>query len=372
VTGTVISRGYYGAFPAFIKPEFAIESVWEFPAFGLLGIVSAVMAIVLMASTMFAQRQAERIPVPQWVRPAAAGLVVGAIALIYPQVLGVGYEPTDTVLKGGFGFWLLVGIIVAKTAATAVSLGAGFGGGIFSPSLVLGGMLGAAFGTAAAAVFPELASDRGAYALVGMGAVAGSTLGAPISTILIVFELTGDYEVTVAVMVAVVLASLITQAVVGRSFFQWQLDQRGVVSGLDPTQMLLRRTRMRLLLRRNFSAANAAVDVDGLRQMLLAAPQRPIYIVDDSGGYRGVVALGDVFAKAETAGEAEDPLAALMRRPPFLLSDDHVEEAMTVFARTTETTLPVVENRETLRLIGTVQQRDVMLAYDRAHRQARE
>ncbi len=372
VTGTVISRSYYGAFPAFIKPHFNIESIWEFPAFGLLGIVSAVMAIVLMASIMVTQRHVERVPIPRWAKPAVAGLLVGAIALLYPQVLGVGYEPTDTVLKGGFGFWLLIGVIVAKTAATAISLGGGFGGGIFSPSLVLGAMLGAAFGTAAAALFPDLASDRGAYALVGMGAVAGAVLGAPISTILIIFELTGDYEVTVAVMVAVVIASLITQAIVGRSFFQWQLDRRGVIFGLDQTQTILRRTRMRLLMRRHFSAANDAVDIDGLRHMLLAAPQRSVYIVGDDGGYRGVVALSDIFTKGDAAKDAEEPLVALMRQPPFLLAEDHLEEAMTVFGRTTETTLPVVENRESLRLVGTVQQRDVILAYDRAHRQARE
>jgi CIC family chloride channel protein len=375
VTGTVISRGYYGAFPAFIKPHFEIESIWEFPAFGLLGVVSAIMAIVMMASIMFASRSAERMPAPPWLHPAFAGLAVGAIALVYPQALGVGYEPTDIVLKGGFGFWLLAGVIVAKTVATAISLGGGFGGGVFSPSLVLGGMLGAAYGMVAATLFPDLASDRGAYALVGMGAVAGAVLGAPISTILIVFELTGDYEVTVAVMVAVVIASLITQAVVGRSFFQWQLARRGVTVGLDPTQAILRRTRMRLLIDPHFSAAGEDTDVALLRRMLLAAPRRPIYVVDGAGGYRGVVALGDLFARREAGdGEegAEPPLEAVMRRPPFLLADDHVEEAMTVFARTTETTLPVVEDRDSLRLIGTVQQRDVMLAYDRAHRQARE
>src|SRR5690606_36790330 len=128
--------------------------------------------------------------------------------------------------------------------------------GVFRPWLFLGAMLGAAFGMVEASVFPDLASDGGAYTLVGMGAVAGAVLGAPISTILIIFELTGDYEVTVAVMVAVVISSLITQAVVGRSIFQWQLDDRGVAYVLDPAQILLRRIRMRGLMRGTFSAAS--------------------------------------------------------------------------------------------------------------------
>ncbi len=204
VTGTLISRARYGDFPAFILPEnWTIVSFWEFPAFAILGLVSALAAILFMWSIMFTEDTAAKLPIPPWLRPALAGLLVGAIALVFPQVLGVGYEATDAALSDSYALWLLLALIVAKTAATAICLGGGFSGGVFSPSLFIGAMVGGAYGVIATQAFPELSSGHGAYTIIGMGAVAGAVLGAPISTTLIVFELTGDWQTGLAVMAAV-------------------------------------------------------------------------------------------------------------------------------------------------------------------------
>ena len=138
-----------------------------------------------------------------WARPMGAGLLLGLIALAFPQVLGVGYEATDNALNGKYALDILIALIAAKTAATAICLGGGFGGGVFSPSMFIGAMVGGAFGLIATGLFPDLSSGHSAYTLVGLGAVSGAVLGAPISTILIVFELTADYALTIAVMVAV-------------------------------------------------------------------------------------------------------------------------------------------------------------------------
>ena len=194
VIGTIISRIHFGDFLAFVIPPHVIQSFWEFPAFALLGVISALVAMAFMRAIMLVEDPGERSGVPRWLRPAIGGLLVGLIALAFPQVLGVGYEATDAALKQQFSIWLLAALVAAKLAATALSLGLGFGGGVFSPSLVVGAMLGGAFGLAATGLFPELSSGHGVYALVGMGAVAGAVLGAPISTILIVFELTADFE----------------------------------------------------------------------------------------------------------------------------------------------------------------------------------
>ena len=128
--------------------------------------------------------------------------------------------------------WLLAALIAAKTAATAISLAGGFGGGVFSPSLLIGAMVGGAYGIIATHAFPDLSSGHGAYTLIGMGAVAGAVLGAPISTILMIFELTGDYELTIAVMIATVISSTIAQQVLGFSFFHWQLDRAAEAASL--------------------------------------------------------------------------------------------------------------------------------------------
>jgi CIC family chloride channel protein len=141
------------------------------------------------------------------------------IALGLPQIMGVGYEVTDDVLRGTVVFWLLILLALAKILATAITLGGGGIGGVFSPSLFIGAMTGAAFGAVATLVAPDLASSQSTYALVGMGAVAGAVLGAPLSTILIMVELTGDLAFSIAVMVAVVLATVIYRRIQGFSFF---------------------------------------------------------------------------------------------------------------------------------------------------------
>lgn len=228
VAGALITRSHYGDFPAFIIPTYEIGSVFEFPAFVLLGLVCALVAVAFMRAVMFAQNIAEKIPAPDWSRPMVGGLMLGAMALVLPHTLGVGYETTDLALKEMFPLALLLVLIAAKVAATAITLASRFGGGVFSPSLYLGALTGAAFGLIATAAAPGMATaSPGLYAIIGMGAVSAAVLGAPISTTLIVFELTGDYAVTIALLVAVSIATVISRAVVGRSFFYWQLDKRG-------------------------------------------------------------------------------------------------------------------------------------------------
>jgi CIC family chloride channel protein len=123
---------------------------------------------------------------------------------------------------------MLLTLLVVKSAATAITLASRFGGGVFSPSLYLGAMTGGAFGIIAAWVFPDYASDHGLYAIVGMGAVSAAILGAPISSALIVFELTGGYGTVIALLLAISMASGLMQAVHGQSFFHWQLSLRGL------------------------------------------------------------------------------------------------------------------------------------------------
>ncbi len=182
---------------------------------------------------------------PVWLRPAVGGFLVGMIALVFPQVLGVGYEATDAALSGHMSLWLMLALIVAKTVATAITLGSRLGGGVFSPSLYLGAMTGGAFGLLAAAVFPEMASSEGLYAIIGMGAVAAAVLGAPISTAVMIFELTGGFAFSIALLFTVSIATGLTQTAMGRSYFYWQLYTRGVMLEDGPHTHLSRQIRVR-------------------------------------------------------------------------------------------------------------------------------
>lgn len=245
VTATILTRIWFGDVAAFTIPDYQITSLWEFPAFALLGVVCALVAVLFQFSLMATDYIARNINIPLIFRPAIGGALIGSIALFYPHVLGVGYEATDLALKSQLPLALLLGLLIAKTAATAITLASRFGGGVFSPSLYLGAMAGGAFGIIAASAFPEMASSQGLYAILGMGAVAAAVIGAPISTTLIVFELTGGYELSIALLLTVSIANGINQAIHGHSFFHWQLEMRGLFVQDGPQRTLLRLKRVR-------------------------------------------------------------------------------------------------------------------------------
>ncbi|MGI9464687.1 MAG: chloride channel protein [Aestuariivirgaceae bacterium] len=240
VIATLITRVHLGDFPAFIVPEYHIASYWEFPAFALLGIVCGLVAVGFLLSAMATDWASQRINLPVWLRPVLGGALVGSIAIFVPEVIGVGYDATNQALREKYTLVFLFVLLFAKTAATAITLASRFGGGVFSPSLYLGAMAGGAFGIIAASVFPAYASSYGVYAILGMGAVAGAVLGAPISTAMIVFELTGGYEMTIALLLSVSISSMIMQALIGQSFFGWQLSTRGLYLGDGPHRRIMR------------------------------------------------------------------------------------------------------------------------------------
>ena len=244
VVGSILSRMWFGDAAAFVIPAHQITSYWEFPAFVLLGLTCAVVTILFQSALIGTDWAARNITMPLWLRPAVGGLAVGGIAVFFPHVLGVGYEATDMALQSVLPISLMLSLLVMKTAATAITLASRFGGGIFSPSLYLGAMAGGAFGLIAASVFPELASSEGLYAILGMGAVAASMLGAPVSTVMIVFELTGGYALSIALLVTVFIAVGITQAVYGRSYFHWQLESRGIMLQEGAHRWLVKRVHV--------------------------------------------------------------------------------------------------------------------------------
>jgi CIC family chloride channel protein len=251
VVAAIISRLWFGEAPAFvIDPDaITISSYLEIPAFALLGLVCAAVAILFQTALIGGDWLSKRSGTPVWVRPAIGGLLVGLIALAFPHVLGVGYEATDMALAGSLDLWLMLALIVAKTVATTITLSSRAGGGVFSPCLYLGAMTGGAFGIIATSVFPDVASSVGLYALIGMGAVAAAVLGAPISTAVMIFELTGGFAFSIALLLAVAIATGLTQAVMGRSYFHWQLYTRGIMLEEGPHKHAAQFIRVRDFLR---------------------------------------------------------------------------------------------------------------------------
>jgi chloride channel protein, CIC family len=317
--GTVITRIHIGPDAAFSLPPQQVVSFLEIPAFALLGLLGALSAVALIRGIALVQASHDRVGTPTWLRPALAGLATGAIALQLPEVLGVGYETTDNALKDAYGLPFVILLAVAKGVATALCLGSGFGGGIFSPSLVLGAMVGSAFGLIAAGVFPELGSDPSVYALLGMGALAACALGAPISTVIMIFELTRDYGVTSTVMVGVAVASVLWRQIFGYSYFTWQLAQRGIDLQARRDYGLLQTHSLSQVMRRQVVTVAPEADLEQLKSLFLHR-HLPIFVVDENGRLYGSIAFEDLADAAfDPARERPATARDLVHRTPVAL-----------------------------------------------------
>ena len=315
----------------------------------------------------------DRIKIPIYGKTALGGLAVGLAGLGLPHILGVGYEATDQALKETLAFEMLIILAIAKTAATAVTLGSGAGGGVFSPSLYIGAMIGGAFGVVATEFQPVLSSGHGAYTLVGMGAVAGAVLGAPISTILMVFELTGDYELTIGVMIATVIASQITHHAFGHSFFSWQLAKRGVDLSGGREDVLMRSRLVADIMRRDYVTVSMGADLDEVRRKLVGVPYGELFVTDDENRLAGTVTLPDLSEMAFNDAYDNMMLAGdvLRDRPPVVCAADDLEKALALLESESDGHIAVVDGLGTMRLIGVLHERDVLVAYHKSVLEAR-
>ncbi|PZX16250.1 CIC family chloride channel protein [Palleronia aestuarii] len=263
--GTVINRLEFGDVTEFrLATEGTLAFYRELPAFLILGLICGFVAVVMMRTIFWTDGVASavqaRTGLPRWIRPALAGGLLGGIAIFYPHIIGVGYETTSLALTGELFFHEAVVLAVVKVIAVSITMGGRMGGGVFSPSLMLGALTGLAFGLIATGLFPEVSGAETLYALAGMGAVAAAVLGAPISTTLIVFELTGDWQTGLAVMVAVSTSTALASRLVDRSFFLTQLEMRNIHLAAGPQAYLLAMFRVANVMRPPEHARAAPTD----------------------------------------------------------------------------------------------------------------
>jgi len=363
-TGYVIANVIFDR-PALFLIEFGgVENGHEFALFAALGVVVALAAVAFMRLLLASGRHLGTSPMPAALRPAAAGLAVGLTALALPDVLGIGTETLRfATIEGAFGQGELIVLIAAKIALTALCIGAGFSGGVFSPALLIGSLLGALFWSLVAGSAGVATSGVAVYAIGGMMAFASAVIGAPLTCILIVFELTRNYDVTIAAMVAVVFSNLVAHRLFGRSLFDVQLAARGVDFSRG-------RDRARLAARKVAELATDAAVVardtetpEAVRDRLAAQGWREAFVTDVDGRFLGVF----------TPGEGGGPVGRQVRPPARVFDEDtDIARAMERLRGFVGDAVPVVE-RQTGRYLGAVAEADVVAAYlDESDRLRRE
>lgn len=335
----------------------------EFLAFVFIGIVGALIATVFMRSILFSSRVANRTGLPVWARPAVAGLGVGLVAQWVPEVMGVGMHLVETTIFGeAFTVSNLLIILLAKILVTALCLGFGFVGGVFSPALVIGVLSGALMGQLCLLLFGELSSGLAVYAICGMMAVTSPVIGAPLTAILIVFELTRNYELTTAVMISVVFSNVVGYRLCGRSIFDRQLSLQGFDLSMGRDKVILERTPIANHVTTDAVLINSEQSLNDALQAMVEADRTECYVLDDLSRYQGKLRLFDI-AQLQKRVDLEQETAAAYADPDQLRfnHDLSVWEALEQMREFVGESIPIVDQRGYF--IGIIYESTLVAAY---------
>jgi len=227
VISTVVSRAYLGDKVTFDAPDYVFRSVLELPLYTLMGMICAVIGIVFIRVFYAFEEKFESLEIPSWAKPALGGLLMGVVALLSRDIMGVGYDTIDSILRHETGFFLIV-LVMLKIIATSLTLGSGGSGGLFVPSLYIGAATGGFFGWIVNMLFPGMVGGPGAYGLVAMSAMLAATIRAPLTAILIIFEITQSYTVILPLMLTAIVANIFAGYLEKESIFTWILTKQGV------------------------------------------------------------------------------------------------------------------------------------------------
>jgi CIC family chloride channel protein len=352
LTGTFAARATFGAEPTFVVERPVRIGSADYPVFVLMGLACAGLSIVVMQGVTMTEQWFRRRSVPSWARPGIGGFAVAAIGLIYPQVLGSGHGGIVANLHLGYAFPYLIGLIAAKIVASAISIGSGFRGGLFSTALLIGSLFGSTASQLGAAALPTLDIDVLAYTLVGMASLAAGVVGAPVTMILLVLEGSGDFSATIGVVVGVITTTVAIRHWFGYSFATWRFHLRGLKIQSPEDVGWIDELRVGRLMRTDMKSVPIGMSTASLRKLFPIGSAKRVFAVD---GKRliGIVDLvelhdPDIAARTEvsTAGDIAHPATA------HLLPTDDVRAALQKFTEAETETLPVVDGSETMEILG--------------------
>ena len=228
VTATAVSRHFLGDIPAFVVPAYQLVSPLEFPLYAIMGLFCALVGVTFTILLYRGEDLFDCLKFPEYLKAVLGGLILGAMGLLFPQILGIGYGAINLALAQKLSWGLMFLLVIGKILATSITIGSGGSGGIFAPSLFIGSMAGGFFGGIVHHLFPAVTASPGAYSIVGMGAVVAATTHGPLSAILILFEMTGDYKIILPLMITCIISRLMAGRLLKESIYTFKLIRRGV------------------------------------------------------------------------------------------------------------------------------------------------
>ncbi|MDO9529893.1 MAG: chloride channel protein [Syntrophales bacterium] len=374
VTATVISHHFLGNLPAFDIPQYQMVSYLEIPLYLILGILAGFVSVIFIKLLSSVENVFDRLNVPVYLRPAVGGFLVGIIAIRYPHILGVGYESVNLVLTANIALNTMIIVIILKILATSFSVGSGFSGGIFAPSLFSGAMLGGIFGTVSLMIFPDIVAPSQAYGLIGMGAVVSGTTLAPITAILTIFELTYNYNIILPLMTSCIASLVIVNKFCGHSIYEMKLLKKGIniVRGHDIN--ILRGMMVNDFMEREYEYI---YETSRLRE-LIAKIQESNYphfpVLDKQGNLVGMFTLRDLkhcLPEIEDLGELTIAADIMTKNVYCITPDDNLATAFEIFEGKQISMLPVVDANDRNKITGVLKKNNVILAYNQKVLRAR-
>jgi CIC family chloride channel protein len=370
VMAAVVSRGFLGNHPAFpIPTQYGYARIGELLfAYPLLGVVTGLMSALYVRSYFAAGAVERKLDLPKFVIPLLGGALVGMLVFISNgRIVGFGHLAVQLDVFGRMAWYTLLALAIGKIVATALTLNFGGSGGVFTPSLFIGAATGGAVGVAFAQIFPHAGLHPEAYALVGMGALVAGATNAPITGILLVFEMTNDYGIVLPLMLAVVICNVVARRVDRDSLYSGWLRRRGESIERGADNDVLAGMLVRDVYERRPHVIPEAAPVHQLLGFMGRGEQAYFPVVDRAGNVAGVITMMDL-GQVAAEGDAVDTLvlaADLMRPSETVALDDSLLDAIRKMGVRGAAAIPVTD-RGSMRLVGLVSRSHVLNAYELA------
>jgi CIC family chloride channel protein len=374
VVADVVAHLFEGDVRAFAVPQYALASPWELALYALLGFAAALISVAFSRLLYASEDLWERFRLPEVVKPALGGLLLGVLGLLtlgsdgFPHVFGVGYDTITQALFGELAVGATLGLLAAKLLATVLTLGAGGSGGVFAPSLFMGAMLGAAFGQAAGMLFPGITAPPGAYAMVGMAAFFSGAAHAPVTAILILFEMTGDYNIILPLMLATVTSTMASRLLSRESVYTMKLARRGVRLDQGRDIDVMQSITVGQVMTKGPDVVPLDMSIDELAKAFARTHHHGFAVVDDSGNLAGVVTLQDLERAVGVERPAASTVSDIATTGDLMVAypEEPMWEALRRMGARDIGRLPVVEEKGSGRLVGIVRRSDIIRAYEQA------
>jgi len=366
-TAWVVLRLSLGDHPLFNVPRYHLVSSAEFAVYAVLGVAGGVVSAAF--SWLLLNQRARFLRFPQktvWFQPVVGGLLVGGMGWFVPQVLGVGYGFVGDALNGRMAFHLMLLLLLLKLFAVTTSYASGNAGGIFGPSLFLGAMLGGVVGTAAHHLFPLATATPGAYALVGMGAVFAGVVRTPMTSVLIIFEMTQDYAVIVPLMIANMVSLFVASLLQHEPIYEALAVQDGIHLPSAKTRLHQDQRTVAEIMKAPGLLLESEITVREALGRIRASGLRSA-LVTDRRGVIGIVTQSQMEVEVdEDSGRLLDDIITTPLFP-HMHADQGLDLALERMGNNQIDLLPVVSRADVHTLVGIVTLQDVLDAYGVAH-----